>query len=311
MNHDRLSDPVVAPVIALGDAAAPDAALRLPLPPDSPWRALTQGAPAPAADALEELEAAADAAERAGAPWRGAVLAGCPSAALLPLLWLRTSVIGPDAHVTLRWERVDNPGDDAARLSSAALAVSLTDDVRCADAARARTLWGIDAGARPDGAPRAGDTEQSASIDRPAAALRLHAVLERFAAMLDLWQLRTAQGSPGGGGDEAVWQRRTRDALEECARRGLTPVALYGAGTHTRALGPVLRDPPARVICIIDDSPASHGRSMWGFPIVPRAGVLALGVRAVVLSANAHEPKLWETSADLRAAGVEVIRLYT
>lgn len=106
------------------------------------------------------------------------------------------------------------------------------------------------------------------------------------------------------------WMQRMRAALESCAVRGMRRVALYGAGTHTRTVAPALAEPPVEVAAIIDDNPKMIGKKLFGFPVVSVDQARSLRLDAVILSANSHEETLWERSAPLRDAGVEVIRLY-
>ncbi|MBL0922323.1 MAG: FkbM family methyltransferase [Phycisphaerales bacterium] len=106
------------------------------------------------------------------------------------------------------------------------------------------------------------------------------------------------------------WLQRMRAALESCAVRGMRRVALYGAGTHTRTCAPALAEPPVEIAAIIDDNAKSHGKRLFGFPIVSLEQACALRLDAVILSANSHEETLWERSEPLRRVGVEVIRLY-
>jgi hypothetical protein len=103
---------------------------------------------------------------------------------------------------------------------------------------------------------------------------------------------------------------RMAAALACCARRGLSPVAIYGAGRHTQALADALLRPPVPVAGIIDDDPVLHGTKLWGYPIVSRDQAIALGVKAVILSSSAMEGELFAHCADLRARGSAVIRLY-
>ncbi len=110
--------------------------------------------------------------------------------------------------------------------------------------------------------------------------------------------------------EQEDWKRRMRNALSRLAAKGITRVAIYGAGTHTIAVADELRDPPVDVACIIDDNPANHGKRLWGFPIVPRERAMEMGVSAVVLSANSIEDKLWEATAPMRNKGIEVVRLH-
>lgn len=114
----------------------------------------------------------------------------------------------------------------------------------------------------------------------------------------------------GLGSLAASGERRLRAALDRCAAAGRTTVALYGAGTHTRAIGSSLMEPPVRIRCIIDDNAELHGRSLWGFPIVSVAQALTMNLDAVVLSSNSMEDKLRAAAQPLARAGVEIISLY-
>lgn len=144
---------------------------------------------------------------------------------------------------------------------------------------------------------RIGETDAGATMESV-----LAQVLDRF---------DRATGAGGRASDPGLWVERVRRALADLASRGLGPVALYGAGHFTRSIGPALADPPVEVACIIDDDPASQGGALHGLPIVSKRGAIERGVRAVVLSANQWEDKLWEASGPLRDAGIEVVRLFS
>lgn len=101
-----------------------------------------------------------------------------------------------------------------------------------------------------------------------------------------------------------------RRAFDECAVAGHTEVAVYGSGLHTQVGGAALCDAPVKVVCVIDDNPANHTRSMWNIPIVSRETALKMGVDAVVLSGNSVEDRLWDNCAQFRDHGVPVYRLY-
>lgn len=104
---------------------------------------------------------------------------------------------------------------------------------------------------------------------------------------------------------------RMTAALNQCAERKLAPVAIYGAGTHTRKAAHALAEPPAPIDCIIDDQPERHGSKLWGYPLVSLQTAIARGVRAIILSSDAFEARLWDRCAPARASGIEVLRLYT
>lgn len=44
------------------------------------------------------------------------------------------------------------------------------------------------------------------------------------------------------------------------------PIAIYGSGRHTLAIAEVLAH--ANVVCVIDDDPKNHGKTLWGWPTV-------------------------------------------
>lgn len=80
------------------------------------------------------------------------------------------------------------------------------------------------------------------------------------------------------------------------------PIAIYGAGRHTLAISEVLAN--ASVVCVIDDNPKHHGKSLWGWPIVgledaPKANVL--------VSSFMHQDAMANRCL---AAGLRAIRLY-
>lgn len=270
--------------IAVGcDDARAD--LLVPTSDGSCWAALLGPFTLPDDGALDLI---ADAAER----WWDALpasveLVGSPAACLLPLVWLRSIWLGEETEVAIVWSRVGQPGEEPCEQLAARLACGLADRVECPDAARAIALWGIDT---VDRAPLAGEA------------------FDLLLGLVDAWDLRTRNGPVI---DPTEWQLRTRSALRECAEAGLSKVALYGAGTHTKALGPLLQDPPVDIDCIIDDDPNRHGRRLWGFPIVSREDALRRGVKAVVLSANLFEAKLYANCGPFHEAGVRVVRLYT
>lgn len=115
---------------------------------------------------------------------------------------------------------------------------------------------------------------------------------------------RNAPAEPPGAA--AALARALTRAFDAGHRR----VALYGAGTHTRACGPALAEPEAELLCVIDDDRRRRGQRLFGFPVVPVDEARTLGLDAVILSSDSLEDRLWETTAPLRTAGVQVIRLY-
>lgn len=99
--------------------------------------------------------------------------------------------------------------------------------------------------------------------------------------------------------------------LKNCADAGLDPVAIYGFGFHTQVGAAALAEPPVRIDCIIDDNTANHGRRPWSIPVVSLAEAAKRNIKAVVLSANSVEDRLYANCAPLIAKGIHVERLYT
>jgi hypothetical protein len=104
---------------------------------------------------------------------------------------------------------------------------------------------------------------------------------------------------------------KMKSALQLCSDRGWKSIAIYGGGRHTKDVGSAFMTPPAHISCIIDDNPIRHGSCMWGFPIVSRDQAAAMGIDAVILSSDAHEPALLEACAPLQNHGIAVVRLYS
>lgn len=109
---------------------------------------------------------------------------------------------------------------------------------------------------------------------------------------------------------ESSPQQKVSQALQACAERGLHTIAIYGAGTHSRRAAAALATPPVTIRAIIDDNPQQQGGALWGYPLCSLTDTVALGVDAIVLSSDSFEDKLWANTAEARARGIEVIRLY-
>jgi len=264
------------------DGGPGEASVTLDLDEHGPWCGLLGAWPAPAAGSLDRL---AEAIEAAPETPRSVTLEGCPSACLLPIAWLRTIWLGADAEVRVVWRRVDDPTGQRGRAEAARLARAMIDRLDCGDPARAAALWGLD----QDGSP--------ADTGEP---------FDTLSSMIDLWDTDLASGPIGAG-----WCDTVRRAFAALSSAGARRVALYGAGTHTRAIGEALMDPEVEIVAIIDDDARRSGQRLWGYPIVTRERALELKPDAVVLSANSIEHVLWDNSRAFREAGIRVTRLYS
>lgn len=266
---------------------------RAPLPihlsPQSCWTNLLGHWPLPADGSLDTLAHEFEhlRPEHDITPPSSITLEGCPSAALLPMLWLRSIWLTPQTPIDLHWTTIQPPTQNTGQQAAGRLACLLARHVRCDNPAQAESLWGW-----------------STSTDR----LPHRDLAEAFDLLtniIDVWG-----ASPGHATQSAGWAQAARRAMETCASLGHRRIALYGAGTHTRALGDVLAEPQLDIVGIIDDDPRRHGQRLWGYPIISPAHALELKPDAIILSANSVEDLLWERTAPHRAAGICVTRLY-
>lgn len=287
------SDPVPAIAARPGTAGrlvvqsdAPSApALHIELTRSGPWNRLFESFDAPAAGEFDRLAA-----------WVGSIPAdatitieGCPSAAVLPVLWLKTA-LAPAAELSLSWPHIDDPANQQGRQEAGRLALLLADRVVCADTHSAWTRWGYDAAAVSD----RGSAHHGEAFDL-------------LAGIVDIWDADLR----GAWARASHWEGAVRAAIAACAQRGHKRIAIYGAGTHTRAVGEAIMEPEIEIACIIDDDARRHGERLWGYPITGLDGAASMNIDAVILSANSIESVLYDNTEPLRQRGIDVIRLYT
>lgn len=245
----------------------------------SPWCSIFGPIALPVEGSLDQLNQ-----QLAGSPIRQATLRGQPASCLLPILWIRSIWgSGPGTRISLDWESTNEPDSAPSTQPAARLACLLADTVRCDSPDIVLQEYGFDP-------QNPGMTED---------------IFDLLTNIVDLWDpnLRSAVL-----GDD--WASEMRSALAQAANDGHQRVALYGAGTHTRAVGEALMCPPVEITCIIDDDARRNGERLWGYEILPPEVALERGIDAIVLSANSIEDQLWEKTAELRSRGVQVYRLY-
>ena len=123
-----------------------------------------------------------------------------------------------------------------------------------------------------------------------------------------------ASSSKGGAGGSVPSDadERTERTLRDIVIRsgGSAKVAVLGAGRHTLAVAGVLAQTPATIVCVVDDNPAAHGKTLWGWPVVSADDAVAMGVTDVVISSWLHVGALWDGRERFTARGVRVHRLY-
>jgi hypothetical protein len=146
-------------------------------------------------------------------------------------------------------------------------------------------------------------------------------IAERFAAAgilrelasLDelLWRLScpawTEPRLPRDADELAGEPARAAFASERLQRHALTPYAVFGAGMHTTRLleADCLRPRPA---VILDDFPSAD--ELCGVPI-RRPSETMPGLRAILVSSDAHERALFRRALAIAPAGKPILRLYS
>lgn len=103
---------------------------------------------------------------------------------------------------------------------------------------------------------------------------------------------------------------RVRTALRTAQIAGCSRLALYGSGRHTRGIAEHLATLSPPIVAVIDDNPETHGSRIGGIEVVSPAAALNFGIDGAILSSDAHERALWESSVTLRERGVRVWPLY-
>ena len=250
----------------------------IPLCTESPWCSLLGPIELPEAGTLETLDAALSAKHIARVH-----LSGCPASCLLPMLWFKSIWCAQHIPIEIDWAVDQLDSVEPQCQSAARLACLLADRVECDQPERVWAQWGFD--------------PSSPGIAEEAFDLLIN--------LIDLWDPDLRLANLGED-----WSEAMRKTLARCAVDGHQRVGIYGAGTHTRAVGDAFMQPPVEICCVIDDDDRRVGEQLWGFPIVSPQQAIDLGLDAVVLSANSIEDLLWERAATLREQGIPTIRIY-
>jgi glycosyltransferase involved in cell wall biosynthesis len=145
--------------------------------------------------------------------------------------------------------------------------------------------------------------------------------VERASALLDeiaasparAWPLSrpcaftSSDGAGGSGSVPAGGAERMRAALAKLVGRS---VVIHGVGEHTRQLGVVFAESPARIVAFTDDDRARHGGTMWNWPVIAPGAASAAGATDVVISSWMHEAAIWSRRSNYEQQGLRVRRVY-
>ncbi len=127
-----------------------------------------------------------------------------------------------------------------------------------------------------------------------------------YRPLLDLLRERTGE-RPARHLISSIVEQRLQLAL---AALNAPPVVVWGNGSHTRALVPVLRRLGATVRGIVDNNATMAAASPEHCPVVPGRSFTPQPGDLIVLSSQMYEAEMWRDLAAIRAAGTHVLGLY-
>ena len=153
---------------------------------------------------------------------------------------------------------------------------------------------------------------------------RLLEILDQAAAAPARWSHAQSRATQTANSDDAARpdpcradvtipadaQDRLARLLDRLAGEQIGPIAIYGAGRHTRALAEVWAESSVEIVGVLDDDPALHERTLWGWPIRPPEEADQLGAAAVVISSWLHQDSIWRRRALFEKAGIGLYRIY-
>lgn len=109
--------------------------------------------------------------------------------------------------------------------------------------------------------------------------------------------------------DEA--RLRARAVLQDWQARDGRPIAVFGAGRHTRKIMPELSNTPVRIAAILDDDPERVGTTMAGIPVFATADISLLKVGAVLISTDRCQDEALASLEEHAPQGCERLVLYS
>src|SRR5262249_30660556 len=91
---------------------------------------------------------------------------------------------------------------------------------------------------------------------------------------------------------------------------GGPPVVIWGNGSHTRSLIPLVGDGPSAIRCIVDKSAREQSRSPEGARVIPARDFAPAPNALIVLSSQLYEAEMWADLTSIRSDGGQVLALY-
>ena len=110
---------------------------------------------------------------------------------------------------------------------------------------------------------------------------------------------------------ENVARRMTLQALKAWEKEDGGPVAIFGAGRHTRKILPALVDAPVNIACIVDDNPELHGLQVGRWKVVSAEEMLCMPeVKALLLSSDMRHEELLQRLTSLAQDNYRLLTIY-
>lgn len=127
-----------------------------------------------------------------------------------------------------------------------------------------------------------------------------------YGALLDLLRAQAPHTS-----DPAIVPSMVEDRLRAAVNAVAAPsVVVWGNGSHTRALVPLLGRLDVPIRCIVDNDADTERISPEQCRVVPGRAYAPARGDLIVLSSQMYESDMWNGLADVRAGGTHVIALY-
>ncbi|MFH1746967.1 MAG: radical SAM protein [Planctomycetota bacterium] len=109
---------------------------------------------------------------------------------------------------------------------------------------------------------------------------------------------------------ESVSRRMTLQALRAWQTADGRPVAVFGAGKHTRKVLPALLESPVSIAAIVDDDPNRQGLRLGRWEIIAPARMADLDIGAVLVSSDMRQQELVARLRPLVADRYRLLTIY-
>ncbi|MFQ5501348.1 MAG: radical SAM protein [Phycisphaerae bacterium] len=113
------------------------------------------------------------------------------------------------------------------------------------------------------------------------------------------------------GVPEKVARRMTTQALKAWHAADERPIAVFGAGRHTRKIMPALIESPVKIACIVDDNPDSIGGRLGRWDVVSPEEMSDIdNVGAILVSSDMRQDELIQRLSPLAGDRYRLLTIY-